>query len=88
MTPVERGMQALAVALGAGDWEALDSASRERFAGAAHAMLEAMREPDALMMEAGAEIVRHVHEGESEEAYRNDAANIWRFMIAAAVAQD
>jgi hypothetical protein len=88
MTPIERGTQALAAALGAGDWEAEDTASRERFAAAARSFLEAIREPDELMMESGAEIVRHVGEGESEEAYRNDAANIWRFMIAAALAQD
>lgn len=83
----------MAAALGTGDsvagnWEAAGAGSHECFAAAARAFLEAIREPDELMMESGAEIVRHVGEGESEEAYRNDAANIWRFMIAAALAQD
>lgn len=88
MTPIERGMQALAASLGSENPDALDGAAREKLAAAARAVLEALREPDELMMESGAEIVRHVGNGESEEAYRNDAANTWRFMIAAALAQD
>lgn len=85
---IERAARALAVSLENREWEALDAALQRKFRVAARAVLETLHEPDEFMMEAGAEIVRHVHEGESEEAYRNDAANIWRFMIAAAVAQD
>ena len=86
MTPIERGMQALAVSLG-GEPEALDGESREKLAVAVRAVLEAVREPDQLMMESGAEIVRYVGSGESDEAYRDDAANIWRSMIAAVLAE-
>ncbi|MGH6745687.1 hypothetical protein EDF58_10646 [Novosphingobium sp. PhB57] len=88
MTPVERGMRALAETLGYGDWDAVDALSRDKLKAAARAVLEAIREPDLYMTESGAEIVRHVGSNESEEAYRNDAANTWRFMIAGALGQD
>lgn len=87
MTPIERGVQALAVSLEAGDSAALDAESRRKFAGAVRAVLEAVREPDQLMMESGAEIVRYVGNSESDEAYRDDAANIWRSMVAAVLAE-
>jgi hypothetical protein len=44
-------------------------------------MIDALRDPDERMTEAGAEIVRNVSRAESREAYRSDAANTWRFMI-------
>ncbi len=86
MTPIERGMQALAVSLGS-EPGTLDAEARRKLAVAVRAVLEAVREPDQLMMESGAEIVRYVGNGESDEAYRDDAANIWRSMIAAVLAE-
>ncbi len=44
-------------------------------------VLTAIHEPSDIMKEAGAEIVRHVGEEESDYAHQSDAANIWRFMI-------
>ncbi|MBG6121019.1 hypothetical protein IWY39_004896 [Sphingobium sp. JAI105] len=44
-------------------------------------VLAAIHEPSQIMKEAGAEIVRHVREGESDYAHQSDAANVWRFMI-------
>jgi len=44
-------------------------------------VLIAIHEPSDIMKEAGAEIVRHVGEEESDYAHQSDAANIWRFMI-------
>lgn len=51
----------------------------------ARAVLEAIREPDERMKEAGAEIVKFAVDGQGEEAREQDAANVWRFMIAAAL---
>jgi hypothetical protein len=53
----------------------------------ARAAIAALREPDDLMVQAGAEIVRHIGAAESDEAFLNDAANTWRLMIDAAVAE-
>jgi len=44
-------------------------------------ILNALREPDEAMAEAGAEIIRNVGPSESDSAYANDAVNTWRFMI-------
>lgn len=57
----------------------------ESFIPAAQAMLEAIREPDQMMKEAGAIIVKAALDGQSEEAQERDAANVWRYMIGAAL---
>lgn len=58
----------------------------ESYLPGALAVLKAIHEPSDAMAEAGAEIVRNVGPSESAEAYRSDAANIWRFMIDEALA--
>ena len=83
MTSKERAARSLAASLDGRDWDNLDTALQHRFLAAARAVLEALHEPDEFMMEAGAEIVRHIGPDESDEAYRNDAANIWRMMASA-----
>ena len=50
----------------------------------ARAVLEAIREPDDMMKEAGAEIIKNALDGQGEEAQESDAANVWRYMINAA----
>lgn len=45
------------------------------------AVIKALHEPSAAMQDAGSEIIRHVGHEESEESYRSDAANVWRFMM-------
>lgn len=54
---------------------------------AARAVLQAIREPDEEMSEAGAELIRNVGRAESEEAYQSDAVNTWRYMIDAALGE-
>ena len=39
------------------------------------------------MMHAGAEIARQVGPNESDHAFLNDAANMWRLMVDAALAE-
>ncbi|TCM17182.1 hypothetical protein EDF56_106298 [Novosphingobium sp. PhB165] len=88
MTFLERTARALAASLDGREWEALDASRQRQFNTAARAVLETLHEPDEFMMEAGAEIVRHVGPDESDAAYRNDAANIWRLMASATLAQN
>ena len=45
------------------------------------AVIDALHEPSGRMAEAGAELIRHVSQEESEAGYQSDAANVWRFMI-------
>lgn len=71
----------LAASQGSDDWDTLDEPGRERFRVAVRAVIEALREPDEQMTEAGAEIIRNVGPSESDVAYLSDAANTWRFMI-------
>lgn len=44
-------------------------------------VIDALHEPSLPMMEAGSEIIRYVGDAESDDGYRGDAANVWRFMI-------
>jgi len=82
MTGMEQAARALAELEGGNaDWGAMDAASKEQFKTLVRTILNALREPDIRMMEAGAQIVRHVGGNESEEALLSDAANVWRFMI-------
>jgi hypothetical protein len=53
----------------------------------AEAVLQALREPSEEMNQTGAQVVRNVHVEESDEAFASDAANTWRFMIDAAIAE-
>lgn len=52
-----------------------------RYISMARAAFTAVREPSDAMNEAGREVIRNVGAAESEEAFANDAANTWRFMI-------
>lgn len=53
----------------------------ERYVPAARAVLDAIREPDAAMLEAGAVVVKAAIDGQSERAQEEDAATIWRYMV-------
>ena len=82
MNGIERAARAVAASEGgAHTWETLDAAARENLKDHVRSILNAIREPDLNMMEAGAEIVRHVGPHESDEAHLGDAANAWRLMI-------
>lgn len=80
MRLLECAAQALALSKG-DDWEGLSLGERTHYEDGARAVLEALRDPDTRMTEAGAEIIRNVGPAESEAAHRSDAANTWRFMI-------
>jgi hypothetical protein len=47
----------------------------------AHAIIDALREPSPMMIEAGSEIIMADAPDLSDVAARDDAANIWRTMI-------
>lgn len=82
MSSIEQAARALAASEGRLDaWELLAPASQENLKNRVRIVLNAIREPDINMIEAGAEIVRHVGPHESDEAHLGDAANVWRFMI-------
>ncbi len=90
MTPIERAAQAMH-ASAQPEWEWIDpdcEPLRKIYRDAARAMIASLREADDRMREAGAEIVRNVGSAESEEAYESDAADIWRFMIEAALEEN
>lgn len=72
---------------GIDDLEGLDDELQAQLMDEARAVLEEFREPDRMMTEAGAEIVRNVHSEESGAAFEDDAANVWRVMIEAALAK-
>lgn len=80
MRLIDKAAMALAQEQGA-DWGALSPQAQEQLRASIYAALAALREPDELMAEAGAEIIRSVRPGESEVAHQNDAVNTWRFMI-------
>ena len=89
MSPIDRAARALATSQGGeGVWDLLDAAHREKLKEGVRHMLRALRDPDERMSESGAEIVRNVGSGESQEAYRSDAANTWRYMIDALLDED
>ncbi|ANI78484.1 hypothetical protein [Sphingobium sp. EP60837] len=89
MTPIERAARAMYNAVKPEwDWNDPDAELlRRMYRENARAAIAALREPDDLMVQAGAEIVRHIGAAESDEAFLNDAANTWRLMIDAAVAE-
>ena len=89
MTPIERAARAMYDAVQPEwDWNDPDAELlRQFYRKNACAAIAAVREPDEFMMQAGAEIVRHVGPDESDEAFLNDAANMWRLMVDAALAE-
>ncbi len=89
MTPIERAAQAMhASAQPEWPWDDPDCAPlRKIYRDAARAMIAALREPSDEMNEAGAEITSNVGQSESRYAYQDDAANTWRSMIDAALAE-
>ena len=89
MTPIERAARAIYEAVQP-EWHWNDpeaELSRRMYRKNARAAIAALREPDDLMMQAGAEIVRHIGPDESEDTFLNDAANTWRLMVDAALAE-
>lgn len=53
----------------------------QHFLPQAHAIIDALREPSPMMIEAGSEIIMADAPDLSDVAARDDAANIWRTMI-------
>jgi len=87
-TPLRRAALALMQSRGgAGEFDALDDKAMASLIQDVRAVLEALREPSKLMVEAGAEIVKNVHVEESDEAFASDAVNTWRYMIDAALSE-
>ena len=62
----------------------MEAADWQHYLPQARAVLEAIREPDAFMAEAGANIARHIGPDESQEAIESEVRNIWRVMVDAA----
>ena len=89
MTPIERAARAMYDAVQPEwDWNDPDTELlRRMYRENARVAIAALREPDELMIRAGAEIVRHIGPDESEDAFLNDAANTWRLMVDAALAE-
>lgn len=86
MSPVERAARALARHESGTDcYDGLDEAQQQTLQDSVRVVMDTFREPDRMMTEAGAEIVRNVHSEESGAAFEDDAANVWRVMIEAAL---
>jgi hypothetical protein len=89
MNLIDRAARALAASQQGQDaWDKLDVAGQERFRDGVRVALNALRDPDDRMAQAGAEIIRNVGREESGAAHLNDAANTWRFMIDALLATE
>jgi hypothetical protein len=89
MTPTERAAKAMYDSVKP-EWEWSDPGAeflRRMYRDNVRAAIAALREPDDLMVQAGAEIVRHIGPDESDEAFLNDAANIWRLMVDAVLSE-
>jgi hypothetical protein len=65
--------QTAAINPSTGDWR--------HFLPQAHIIIDSLREPSAMMIEAGSEIIMVDAAELSDVAARDDAANIWRAMI-------
>lgn len=89
MTPIERAAKAMYDAVQPEwAWDDPDAELlRRMYRENARAALASLREPDDLMIQAGAEIVRHISPDESSDAFLNDAGNVWRLMVDAALAE-
>lgn len=81
MRLVDKAARALAHSQGCDDWDGLTPEAQARFGRAVRAVLDALRDPDEVMAEAGAEIIRNVGPAESKAAHLSDAVNTWRFMM-------
>lgn len=81
MALIDEAAMALAQMQSAGDWDNLAPEAQEQFRSVVYAVLSALRDPDAVMAEAGAEIIRNVGPAQSEVAHLSDAVNTWRYMI-------
>lgn len=82
MTAIDIAARALAAARGGPDgYDGLASVDHAALRAEVRTVLRAIRDPSDEMAEAGAEIIRNVQPGESDHAFRSDAANTWRFMI-------
>ncbi|HEX7853598.1 MAG TPA: hypothetical protein VF503_07885 [Sphingobium sp.] len=90
MNPIERAARAMhESAQPQWPWDDPDCEPLRRiYREAARAMILSLREPTDAMRSAGSELTRFVSAEESDEAYRGDAANIWRFMIDAALEEN
>lgn len=90
LTPIERAAQAMhASAQPEWPWTDPDCEPlRKIYRDAARAMIRSLHEPTEAMRIAGAEVVSRVSPQESDTAYRQDAADTWRFMIDAALEED
>jgi len=89
MTPIERAARILYDAVQP-EWDWNDPGAeplRRKYRENARAVIAALREPSELMIEAGAEIIRHIGPDESNDAFFNDAANTWRLMVDSALAE-
>ena len=87
--PIERAAKAMYDVVQP-DWEWDDPDAellRRMYRENALAAIAALREPDEFMIQAGAEIARHIGPDESDDAFLHDAANIWRLMVDAALAE-
>lgn len=84
---VEKAARTLAQVHDGADWDGLAPDDRERFRDSVCAVVQALREPDTIMAEAGAEIIRNVGPAESLAAHLSDAETTWRFMIDALLSQ-
>jgi hypothetical protein len=82
MTPLARAARALVLKeSGTDSFDALEPELQEQVIESVKAVVEALREPDPVMAQAGAEIVRNVHGENGHAAFEGDAANVWRAMI-------
>ncbi|MDF0541834.1 hypothetical protein PX699_05750 [Sphingobium sp. H39-3-25] len=81
--PIERAARALHDRINPGwNWDDPDSGPlRQAYQEAAKAVLAAIREPSEEAVEIGMEVVKNVHLGMSEAAYRDDTIEIWHMML-------
>jgi hypothetical protein len=81
-TPLIRAARALVLKeSGTDSFDALSDELQEQVIESVKAVMEALREPDPVMAQAGAEIVRKAHSEDGHTAFEGDAANVWRAMI-------
>lgn len=86
MSPIERAARALSRhERGTDCYDGLDEAQQQTLQESVMVVMQSFQQPDRMMTEAGAQIVRNVHREESGAAFEDDAANIWRAMFGAAV---
>jgi hypothetical protein len=86
MTMLDTAARALATARsGIDGYDALDEELKADLRQEVRDVLRSLRDPTNHVTSAGAEIIRTVRQGESDEAFQSDAANTWRFMIDAVI---